>query len=792
MTTSVTLTSYVLSPWNGSYHGGTSNLIELSYADLDFSPSAADSYKSTSGDVFKVFVDGVRIYRRSDQTFASGEGFREDGDSSNGTTLNGKTGSVNGNTVSWDSTTDDVWTIDTANRLILLNKTAVAATDLYGNGTNALNVTFSGGNTKISLTRAVQDLKSPSIDFSNASILTEQDLDNSAKNVFHVAQQAIIETENALKYNSGTDAYESYLPGTTTVKRITGLATPTGATDAVTKAYSDINVTTTAGYRDDTLDHRDTAEDYATRTAGTVRHFDGATNNVSDSSPSAQAGVYSAKEHAIGTQASTGGSAKNWASQVGADVTGASSGDKSAKSWAVETGSTAPADGSSKEWAITTGSAVASSEYSAKEYAQGTTATGGSAKEWAQDTSAAVDTTFSAKEYAQGTQAGTGGSAKNWATQFNADVTGASSGDMSAKEWAVGVLGRGVANEGSSKDWATYTSGTVDNADYSAKYWALDAEQSKLAAKASASAVANVYDNFADTFLGSMADSATASSGSANGTWSASSSSITLASTSGTIEVGQEVTGSGIPADANVLSIDGSTIVISENMTNAGSSVSLTFTGQGVYGAFNGSKDGPSTDNDGDALATGALYFNTTDNAMKIYDGANWIAASASGSTSILVYKYVATGGQTTFTGNDANGASLSYTQLNLLVFLNGIRLDDSDFTATSGTSIVLGSGATASDELVIVTFKSFTTADMVPASTGGTFAGNVSMGDNNITNVGNIALDSISADATSITISSDTALASGVDLETSTTGKIKQRGAFMQSSTHQSWVLGG
>ena len=140
MTTSVTLTSYVLSPWNGSYHGGTSNLIELSYADLDFSPSAADSYKSTSGDVFKVFVDGVRIYRRSDQVYASGSGFREDGDSSNGTTLNGKTGSVNGNTVSWDSTTDDVWTIDTANRLILLNKTAVAATDLYGSGTNALQV----------------------------------------------------------------------------------------------------------------------------------------------------------------------------------------------------------------------------------------------------------------------------------------------------------------------------------------------------------------------------------------------------------------------------------------------------------------------------------------------------------------------------------------------------------------------------------------------------------------------------------------------------------------------------
>lgn len=453
------------------------------------------------------------------------------------------------------------------------------------------------------------------------------------------------------------------------------------------------------------------SKDWAQYTSGTV---DGST--------------YSSKEFAQGTQASTGGSAKNWAQQVGGDVTGASSGDKSARSWAVETGGTAPADGSAKEWATVTGSAVASSEYSAKEYAQGTTATGGSAKEWAQDTSAAVDTTFSAKEYAQGSQSGTGGSAKNWATQFNADVTGASAGDMSAKEWAVGTLGRGQSGEGSAKDWATYTAGTVDNSGYSALYHANAASESAIAAKNSAAAVAQVYDNFADTYLGSMADNATASSGSANGTWAVNSSSITVSSTSGTIEVGQEVTGTGIPADANVISIDGSTVVISENMAAAGSGVSLTFTGHGVYGAFNSSKDGPSTDNDGDTLTTGMLYFNTTDNAMRIYDGGNWIAASASGSGSFREYKYVATGGQNTFSGTDANGATLSYTVNNIHVFLNGVRLDATDITATSGTSIVLASNAAANDELVVTAWESFTVSDMVPASTGGTFNGNVTI----------------------------------------------------------------
>ena len=38
----------------------------------------------------------------------------------------------------------------------------------------------------------------------------------------------------------------------------------------------------------------------------------------------------------------------------------------------------------------------------------------------------------------------------------------------------------------------------------------------------------------------------------------------------------------------------------------------------------------PTLDNDGDALLTGALYFNTTDDVMKVYDGASWLTAYVS------------------------------------------------------------------------------------------------------------------------------------------------------------------
>jgi len=135
----------------------------------------------------------------------------------------------------------------------------------------------------------------------------------------------------------------------------------------------------------------------------------------------------------------------------------------------------------------------------------------------------------------------------------------------------------------------------------------------------------------------------------------------------------------------------------------------------------------PTTDNDGDPLNAGDLYFNSTANEMRVYDGANWIAATSAGNVSLLNYNYTATSGQTTFSGADDNAATLSYTQQNLIVTLNGITLEDgTDYTANNGTSIVLASGAATGDELNIVAFKSFTTADMVPASTGGTFSGNV------------------------------------------------------------------
>ena len=129
------------------------------------------------------------------------------------------------------------------------------------------------------------------------------------------------------------------------------------------------------------------------------------------------------------------------------------------------------------------------------------------------------------------------------------------------------------------------------------------------------------------------------------------------------------------------------------------------------YDAFDdrylGSKTtAPSVDNDGNALLTGALYWNSVGNVMYVYTGSSWAAAgSAVNGTSERVV-YTATSGQTTF--------SSTYDVGYVDVYLNGSKLvAASDFTANDGVTVVLATGATTGDVIDIVAYAAFELANV-------------------------------------------------------------------------------
>ena len=136
----------------------------------------------------------------------------------------------------------------------------------------------------------------------------------------------------------------------------------------------------------------------------------------------------------------------------------------------------------------------------------------------------------------------------------------------------------------------------------------------------------------------------------------------------------------------------------------------------------------PTLDNDGNALLTGALYYRTTAPiGMKVYDGSQWLEASAAQQAALVTYEFVATAGQTTFSGADANALTLSYIAGGVMVSLNGVILrPGDDYTASNGTSIVLVSAAALGDELVVYAFSSFTVANTYTKTEVDDFAVNV------------------------------------------------------------------
>ena len=112
------------------------------------------------------------------------------------------------------------------------------------------------------------------------------------------------------------------------------------------------------------------------------------------------------------------------------------------------------------------------------------------------------------------------------------------------------------------------------------------------------------------------------------------------------------------------------------------------------------------------SLNVGDLYFDTTTNELKVYKASGWAAAGSSVNGTSARFQYTATSNQTTFSGNDSAGNSLSYDSPFIDCYLNGVKLvNGTDCTVTSGNSVVLASGAASGDILDLVAFGTFNVA---------------------------------------------------------------------------------
>jgi hypothetical protein len=172
----------------------------------------------------------------------------------------------------------------------------------------------------------------------------------------------------------------------------------------------------------------------------------------------------------------------------------------------------------------------------------------------------------------------------------------------------------------------------------------------------------------------------------------------------------------GISSDIQTLADIEDGTVATNAISNVGNNIgSVTTTASNIASVNNFanvyriSSSAPTT-----SLDTGDLYFDTTVNELKVYGASGWQAAGSSVNGTSQRYNYTATNAQTTFTGADNNGNTLTYDAGYIDVYLNGVKLlNGTDVTVSSGSSVVLASGATTGDVVDIVAYGTFSVASL-------------------------------------------------------------------------------
>jgi len=327
---------------------------------------------------------------------------------------------------------------------------------------------------------------------------------------------------------------------------------------------------------------------------------------------------------ASATSASTSASAAQTAQTAAEAAETAASASETASSASAAAASTSETNAATSASAASTSETNAATSASAASASETNAATSASA---ASTSATAAQTAQTAAELAE--------------TNAETAETNAAASATSANASALAALASEIAAGSSETNAATSESNAASSAS-AASTSETNAAASEAAASTSEANAATSETNAANSATAS-ATSATASAGSA--TASASSATAAAASeTAAATSEGNAATSASNAATSAANAATSETNASTSATAAASSASSASASADAALAALDSFDDrylgqkasDPTLDNDGNPLVAGALYFNTTDDIMKVYDGAAWLAAYASLSGALL------------------------------------------------------------------------------------------------------------------------------------------------------------
>ena len=167
-----------------------------------------------------------------------------------------------------------------------------------------------------------------------------------------------------------------------------------------------------------------------------------------------------------------------------------------------------------------------------------------------------------------------------------------------------------------------------------------------------------------------------------------------------------------VAADLNGSNTIGAVAGAITNVNNVGGSISSVNTVANNLTSVNAfgnqyviSANAPSSPNDG------LLWFDTSSDTMKVYNGSSFQNAGSSVNGTTNRVNYVVGSSSGSYNGSTTSFPA-TYDAGYVDVYLNGVRLDPNDYTATNGSTVVLGTAATAGDTLGVVGYGTFALSD--------------------------------------------------------------------------------